>query len=111
MKTQCSGSRHGLWMGLLLGSTASAQEGSAPAAHAKPGAHRITAYVHSGLSLFLSDFRTMGGIGGGLGVRDTVDERFIFQADARYLLGLCNAGSCARERASSGRGPGLPRRW
>jgi hypothetical protein len=88
MKTRCSGFRLGLWLGLLLGSTASAQEDAAPA---KPGAHRITAYVHSGLGLFLSDFRTMGGIGGGLGVRDTVNERFIFQADARYLLGLGNA--------------------
>jgi hypothetical protein len=51
MKTRCSGSRLVLWMGLLLGCSASAQKGSE--------AHRITAHVHSGLGLFLSDFRTL----------------------------------------------------
>ena len=91
MKTQRMGPRLGLLLGLLLGSLASAQEGTAPAASAEPLTHRITAYVHSGVSLFLSDFRTMGGIGGGVGVRDTLNDRFILQADARYLLGLGNA--------------------
>lgn len=91
MKTRCSGARLGLWLGLLLGGTAGAQEEATPAPPARLGAHRITAYVHSGVGLFLSDFRTMGGIGGGLGVRDTLEDRFILQADVRYLLGLGNA--------------------
>jgi hypothetical protein len=81
----------GLLSGLLSGSMAGAQEDAAPLTSAAPGVHRLTAYVHSGLSLYLSDFRTTGGIGGGIGVRDTLYDRYILQADARYLLGLGNA--------------------
>lgn len=91
MKTPRSGLMLGLLSGLLLGSMARAQEGSAPVTGAQPGIHRFTAYVHTGLSLYLSDFRTTGGVGGGIGVRDTLYDRYILQADARYLLGLGNA--------------------
>lgn len=91
MKTSRWGATLGV-VGVLLGFTAGAQEAGAEAVPAgAPVTHRITAYVHSGVGFFLSDFRTMGGIGGGLGVRDTLDERYILQADARYLVGLGNA--------------------
>jgi hypothetical protein len=67
----------------LVGSHALAQE-PAPA-------HQLTLYTRTALGLFLSDARTAGGVGGGLGVRDTLHGRFLLQADASYLLGLGNA--------------------
>lgn len=78
-------------LGLLLGSLAQAQERPAAATEPAPDAHRFTAYLHTGVSLYVSGARTLGGVGGGVGVRDTIDERFILQADARYVLGLGNA--------------------
>jgi len=70
----------------LVGSPALAQ---APSAEAPPG-HRFTLYTRSGLGLYLSEARTVGGVGGGFGVRDTLDGRFLLQADASYLMGLGN---------------------
>ncbi len=48
--------------------------------------HRLSAYATAGLQAYLSDARTFAGVGGGLGIRDTLHERFILQADASYLL-------------------------
>jgi hypothetical protein len=76
----------------LSGTLALAQEPTAaPAASSEPPAHRLTVYARSGLSVYLSDARTAGGVGGGFGVRDTLEDRFILQADASYLLALGNA--------------------
>ncbi|WP_375772560.1 hypothetical protein NR798_17270 [Archangium gephyra] len=99
MRTPRSGFMAALLSGLLLGSMAGAQEASAPAVSAEPSVHRITAYVHSGMSLYLSDARTLGGVGGGLGVRDTLYDRFILQADASYLMAL---GKVVELRAGAG---------
>lgn len=66
----------------------SAQE--VPAASGAP-AHRLTLYARSSMSAYFSQARTLGGVGGGFGVRDTLDERFILQADASYLMALGNA--------------------
>lgn len=65
-----------------------AQEDSTPPPEASPAraAHRLSVYFTTGLTAYLSDVRTMGGIGGGIGIRDTVDERFIFQADLSHLV-------------------------
>lgn len=55
--------------------------------------HRFSLYTTAGAQVYLSDQRTLGGVGGGLGVRDTLDGRFLFQADFSYLSLLGNAGS------------------
>lgn len=52
---------------------------------ASAGEHQLWGYVRSGGQLHLSSGRTMGGIGGGAGVRDVWSDRFLFQADASYL--------------------------
>lgn len=55
--------------------------------------HRFSLYTTAGAQAYLSDQRTIGGVGGGLGVRDTLDDRFIFQADFSFLSLLGNAAS------------------
>ncbi len=52
--------------------------------------HRLSVYLRTGGDLYTSDSRTAGGIGGGVGVRDTWKERFLFQLDASYLFALSN---------------------
>jgi hypothetical protein len=56
------------------------------------GEHRLTLYGRAGAQVYLSSARTQGGLGGGLGLRDTIDERFILQADLSYLMMLGNVG-------------------
>jgi hypothetical protein len=73
----------------LLGSVAA--EGAEPQAGAEPRAPRLTAYVRTGLGLYLSETRTQGGVGGGVGVRATLSELFILQVDTTYLMGLGNS--------------------
>jgi hypothetical protein len=53
-------------------------------------AHDLQISAHSGLSVYLSSARTMGGGGGGVGLRDTIDDRIILQGDTTYLMGLGN---------------------
>jgi len=48
----------------------------------------FSVYANSGLTLLTSNVRTQGGLGGGLGVRDTLLDRWIFQADVEGLAGL-----------------------
>jgi hypothetical protein len=68
--------------------------GSAPAVEPAPapGAvfprHQLSFFVHSGAAAYLSDARTQGGVGGGFGVRDTLDGRWLLQADVSGLTGL-----------------------
>ncbi|MCY1078386.1 hypothetical protein [Archangium lansingense] len=65
---------------------AKAEESPAPS-------HRFTVYTTAGAQAYLSSARTMGGVGGGLGLRDTINGRFILQADLSYLSMLGNTGS------------------
>ncbi|WP_375767655.1 hypothetical protein NR798_39170 [Archangium gephyra] len=58
-----------------------------PAAAAEP---QLTVYSRAGAMLYLSDAQTAGGIGGGVGLRATFEERFILQADVSYLMGIKN---------------------
>lgn len=53
---------------------------------------RFSVFGHSGGALYLSRHQTAGGVGGGLGVRDTLNDRFLLQADLSYLAMLGNAG-------------------
>jgi hypothetical protein len=55
--------------------------------------HQFSVYTTAGAQVYLSDARSMGGVGGGLGIRDTLNDRFILQADFSYLSLLGNAAS------------------
>jgi hypothetical protein len=90
----------GLAMALTAGS-ASAQETEAPR-------HRLSAYVTSGLMVYLSNAQTIGGIGGGVGIRDTLDGRFILQADVSYLGYIRNAAALRVSAGAQLRGPYSP---
>jgi hypothetical protein len=79
---------------LLASSPAAEQEPVAP----RPG-HVLSLYARSGASVYLSPARTQGGVGGGFGVRDTVDGRWLLQADANGLTGL---GSVLAVRVGAG---------
>jgi hypothetical protein len=54
------------------------------------GVHQFSVYFHAGALAYLSDARTIGGAGGGIGIRDTLYDRFILQADVSYLQVLGN---------------------
>ena len=42
-----------------------------------PPGHRLTLYSRAGGLIYLSDAMTTGGLGGGVGLRDTLHDRFI----------------------------------
>ncbi|WP_375773039.1 hypothetical protein NR798_19825 [Archangium gephyra] len=75
-----------LGLGLLSHGEARAEEPSA-------SSHRLSVYTVAGAEVYLSEARTIGGVGGGVGVRDTLNDRFILQADLSYLSLLGNAAS------------------
>ncbi|MFL5354638.1 hypothetical protein [Archangium sp.] len=75
---------------LLSTGDARAQEAVAAPAGVLPAGHRLTLYGRGGALVYLSDAMTTGGIGGGVGLRDTLQDRFILQADLSYLMGLGN---------------------
>jgi hypothetical protein len=52
---------------------------------------RFAVYARTGAQLYLSPAQTAGGVGGGLGVRATVRDLFVVQADASYLGMVGNA--------------------
>lgn len=78
---------------LLSMGGARAQEAAAAPAGLLPAGHRLTLYGRAGGLLYLSDAMTTGGIGGGVGLRDTFQDRFILQADLSYLMGLGNVAA------------------
>jgi hypothetical protein len=82
--------------GLALAGSARAEagDGAAPAHQ-----HQLSLYVRGAGMAYLSDARTVGGVGGGIGVRDTVDDRYLFQADVS-TLGLL--GKVLAVRAGAG---------
>jgi hypothetical protein len=53
--------------------------------------HVLSASAHTGVNLYLSRARTAGGLGGGIGVRDTLRERWFVSADVSYLAQVGNA--------------------
>jgi hypothetical protein len=61
-------------------------------AHSTPEP-RLTLYSQSAALFYLSDARTMGGVGGGLGLRATFRERCFVQAELHYLLGIGNTAA------------------
>jgi hypothetical protein len=56
------------------------------------GAHQLMFYGRTGGQVYLSSARTQGGLGAGVGLRDTIRERFILQGDLSYLMMLGNVG-------------------
>jgi hypothetical protein len=77
---------------LLLGTGAGAHAAPEPEP-ASPRSPRLTLYSQSAALVYLSDARTMGGVGGGLGVRATFQERFFVQAELHYLLAIGNTAA------------------
>lgn len=76
-------------LALVVGLAVPMLDARADEAH---GEHQLAVYVRTGVAAYLSDARTIGGIGGGLGIRDTIRDRFILQADVNYLGYIGNAG-------------------
>lgn len=77
----------------LVAGVARAQGGSTPERGLVPEGHQLTFYGRMGGMVYLSDARTQGGVGGGVGVRDTLHERFILQADLSYLMMIGNVAA------------------
>ncbi|MGZ3461000.1 MAG: hypothetical protein ACXU86_21135, partial [Archangium sp.] len=71
----------------------------APAEENVPPRHQLSLYARSGAAAYLSSARTQGGVGGGFGLRDTVDGRWLLQVDANGLTGL---GSVLAVRVGAG---------
>jgi hypothetical protein len=80
--------RHALLASLLLAGMDARAADSEDVPAASP--HRFSVYMGAAGMAHLSDVRTQGGVGGGIGLRDTIDERFILQADVHHLLMLGN---------------------
>jgi hypothetical protein len=72
-----------LWVALLP---------AAAAAGEAMDEHQLSLYVTTAGSAYLSDARTVAGLGGGFGVRDTIGGRYLLQADATFLLGVSSSG-------------------
>ena len=60
-------------------------------AEAPAPSHQLTASARLGAMAYLSRFQTAGGIGGGLGVRDTIDGRYLLELDAMHLVEIGSA--------------------
>jgi len=73
---------------LVLTALAASPDPSEDVARDVPKRHQLSLYARSGATVYLSQARTHGGVGGGFGLRDTVDERWLLQADASVLTGL-----------------------
>ncbi|PTL75148.1 hypothetical protein [Vitiosangium sp. GDMCC 1.1324] len=78
---------------LALGLGLVGTSGDARAEESSSLQHRFSVYAAAGAQVYLSNARTIGGIGGGIGVRDTLNDRFILQADLSYLSMLGNTAS------------------
>ncbi len=74
-------------LGLVPATSRAADE--QPAAEAPP-AHRFSVYSRGGIQAYLSPTRSTGMFGGSFGVRDTIQGRFILQADVGYLMNFGN---------------------
>lgn len=57
---------------------------------AKAVEHRLSAHARTGLLVHLSGSQSAGGAGFSLGIRDTLDERFILGGDLGYLFLIGN---------------------
>ncbi|HEX8826385.1 MAG TPA: hypothetical protein VF794_41165 [Archangium sp.] len=73
---------------LLLSTLAASPDPAEDVVRAEPSRHQFSLYARSGATVYLSRVRTHGGVGGGFGLRDTVDGRWLLQADANALIGV-----------------------
>lgn len=80
-------------LALALGLAMAGTPGSTSAEETPAPRHRLSLYVTTGALAYLSEAQTLGGLGGGLGLRDTLDGRFILQADINYLGYIRNAAA------------------
>jgi hypothetical protein len=95
-------------LALALGLAVAGTPGSALAEETPAPRHRLSVYMTSGALAYLSNAQTMGGLGAGLGIRDTLDERFILQADVNYLGYIRNAAALRVSAGAQLRGPYAP---
>lgn len=63
---------------------------SAVAEPSSPRDHDVSVFLGSNVLAYLSSSRTIGGVGGGVGIRDTLQDRFLLQADLSYLAMIGN---------------------
>jgi hypothetical protein len=61
--------------------------------------HRHELFARTGLTLHLGPGQTAGGVGGAIGLRRVIDERFLLQGDAGWLAAI---GSVLSLRAAAG---------
>jgi hypothetical protein len=92
MKRSCSAVPLTLVACALLGMSARAQE-STPPALPSASPHTLSGYFTSQGLVYLSDARTMGGLGLGVGVRDVLDTHYVLQADVSYLAFVGNSAA------------------
>ena len=85
--------------------------GLASEARAHEASFQLSAYCLAGADVYLSPARTVGGLGGGCGLRGTLHERFLFQADASYLTLLGNVASVRVGVGVQRRGLYSPAAW
>ena len=76
-----------------------------------PPRHQLSLYARSGATLYLSPARTQGGVGGGFGLRDTVDGRWLLQADVNGLTGLGTAFAVRVGAGVQRQGQWAPAAW
>jgi hypothetical protein len=73
---------------LVLTALAASPDPSGDVLRDVPPRHQLSLFARSGATVYLSQVRTHGGVGGGFGLRDTVDGRWLLQADVNALTGL-----------------------
>ena len=95
-------------LALALGLAVAGTPGNASTEQTPAPRHRLSLYLTSGAMAYLSDAQTIGGLGGGLGLRDTLDGRFILQADINYLGYIRNAAALRVSAGAQLRGPYAP---
>jgi hypothetical protein len=93
MKRLRAGWLLGCALGMLSAGGAHAEQPAPARAGLLPEGHQLTLYGRAGGLVYLSDAMTTGGAGGGVGLRDTIRDRVILQADLNYLMVLGNVGA------------------
>lgn len=80
-----------IWATMLATAVALPQPAPAPAPASAPDV-RVAAYLRSGLTVHIAPSQTIGGLGGGPGIRFSFPKRWFVQADLSYLGLIGNAG-------------------
>lgn len=82
-----------LVIGLLLAGAAWSEPAPPVSAEATASPHQFSFFTGGDALVFLSNARTQGGFGADIGLRDTLQDRYILQADLHYLTVLGSVGA------------------